>query len=184
MAERERRPVKQTTREGGTARPSRGNRGRATGERERRVGEPDDEYVAAGERASDRGTYVNMEPEDLLDAGYESLEADAGDDEEIRAEAEEFADVSADEPLDEDVELAAPAELMVTLPSGDLLEEEVATPPEGERERASNADEPLARAPDELQPETQGRSPGDEDIESNWPDEGYYDQDDTPEREG
>jgi hypothetical protein len=65
------------------------------------------------ERANDEGTYVNTEPEDLEDKGYESLEADAGDDDEIRAEADEFATVSANEPLDEDVEDAIPTEILI-----------------------------------------------------------------------
>jgi hypothetical protein len=177
------RERRQAAARGRTGRPSQG--GARHDEREREAAAPEeDEFLAAGERASDAGTYVNMEPADLRDRGYEALEADAGEDADIRGEAEEFSGVNANEPLDEDVELAAPAEMMIELPSGDLLEVEIATAPESEREPPSNIDEPIVRAPDSAQPETQGRAPGDEDIEANWPDEGYYDQDDTPEREG
>jgi hypothetical protein len=143
--------------------------------------------AAAGgdpEAASDAGTYVNEEPDDLTDEGYESLEADAGDADVIRAEAEEYAVVSANEPLDEDVEDASPTELLIPTASGDTLEETIAIPPENEREPASNADQPLAHATEEQQPETAGHDTGDEDIEGNFPEEGYYDQDDTPIREG
>ena len=187
MAQQEQRRGQQTERGEGSARPSQGEGRHGMGEREQRAPQPpqqQDQYLAAGERASDEGTYVNMEPEDLEDRGYQSLEADAGDEDEIRDEADQFSVVNANEPLTEDVELAAPAEMMVEMPSGDLLEEEVAFPPESDRTRPSNADDPLIRAPDEVQPETQGRAPGDTDIESNWPDEGYYEPDDTPEREG
>ncbi|HEY7801830.1 MAG TPA: hypothetical protein VIE40_04085 [Dehalococcoidia bacterium] len=143
--------------------------------------------AAAGgdpEAASDRGTYVNTEPEDLDDKGYEALEADAGDDVDIRAEADEYTIVNANEPLDEDVEDASPTELLIPTASGDTLEETIAIPPDDEREPPSNADQPLAHATDEQQPETAGHSTGDEDIEGNFPEEGYYDQDDTPRREG
>lgn len=136
------------------------------------------------EAASDAGAYVNEEPADLADKGYAPLEADAGDADVIRAEADEYAMVNADEPLDEDVEDAFPTEILVPTATGDVVEEEIAIPPEDERAPASNEDQPLARAPDELQPETAGHNVGDEDIEGNWPEEGYYDQDDTPRREG
>ena len=135
------------------------------------------------ERASDEGTYVNVEPEDLEDEGYEALEADAGEDADIRAEADEFATVSADEPLDEDVEAAAPTHLIIPTGTGDTIEEEIEIPPENERQPPSNADQPLQRAPEELQPDTDGHPLGDLDIENNWPEEGYYDPDDTPGRE-
>lgn len=135
------------------------------------------------ERANDEGTYVNTEPEDLEDKGYESLEADAGDDDEIRAEADEFATVSANEPLDEDVEDAIPTEILIPTGTGDTIEEEIEIPPENELQPPSNADQPLQRAPDERQPETAGHALGDIDIEGDWPEEGYYDQDETPQRE-
>ncbi|MBF6600772.1 MAG: hypothetical protein IVW36_09710 [Dehalococcoidia bacterium] len=138
----------------------------------------------APEAASDAGTYVNEEPAGVADKGYEPLEADAGDADVIRAEADEYAMVNADEPLDEDVEDAFPTQILVPTATGDVIEEEIAIAPENERAPASNEDQPLARAPDELQPETAGHDVGDEDIEGNWPDEGYYDQDDTPRREG
>ena len=159
---------------------------------EQRSSRPGTEYTPHGhrvepgpdpERASDEGTYVNVEPEDLEDKGYESLEADAGDDEDIRAEADEFATVNANEPLDEDVEDAIPTEILIPTGTGDTIEEEIEIPPENERQPPSNADQPLQRAPDELQPETAGHALSDIDVEGDWPDEGYYDQDDTPERE-
>ncbi|HZP58618.1 MAG TPA: hypothetical protein VFC53_13865 [Dehalococcoidia bacterium] len=105
------------------------------------------------------------------DDEYAALEADRAREREVRRQADELAGIDANAPFDERVESASPDEVEVPTPSGDELEEMVRTPPEDEREPRANARDALTRAPDEYQPETAGRSPGDIDIEGDWPEE-------------
>jgi len=103
---------------------------------------------------------------------YESLEAEAvADEAEARHEADELDDITANFPLDEDVESASPDEVEVPTLSGDDLEEIVRERPADERVPPENYDQPIIRAPDAEQPTTQDHVPGDIDSQGDWPDE-------------
>src|SRR5213594_2294 len=96
------------------------------------------------------------------DDEYEPLEAEAVDGiDEAADAADELNDVTADLPMDERVESASPDELEIRTDTGGEIHATVREMPETEEELPENADEPIVRAPDEWQPETQQHLPGD-----------------------
>lgn len=100
---------------------------------------------------------------------YQALEADAGDDTGIAAQARALRDLDASAVFDDDD--AAPDTLRIETWAGEEITDEIALPPESERHPASNYDQARVWPPEDLEPTTDGYNFEDLDAEGDWPDE-------------
>ncbi len=84
----------------------------------------------------------------------------------MREQAEELADVTAEEGTDERVEWASPTRIEIPTRGGDVPA--IVHGASRAQEPPVDRDARRVRASDEQEPETAGHSPSDLDIEGNW----------------